>query len=425
MTLDSKKSLAFASLFSMVLCGQPLQAAVTIQYNPVVELVAGTNVNDGYTTSIELFTNTQTGQTASAALSYNSTGSVQDSRLVTTAATSGGNLNNNPGLVNAAESGQLYTGSVYAYSAGFDAVTGSTYPGESGNNNDRVVGDATLGAGTISSLSILAHQSQSNAYLGTSTVAGSINSAVGDDSATNLWTAGAIGTGAGGNSGDFQYFNTPVKIGAGSSAIAKDIVYQGGYLFGDTQTGGLIVFNQNPPPTTALTPAQLFAVSGPNPDAFALLDDPNNASSIYGINTAYVAVSGIGTLGIEKWVYNGSAWTDEYTIHNGTNTSTAYYGLAGQYDATSADEILYATTATGTTSGLYQIQDPLSSTTNTSADGSFIKLATAGSGTQFQGVALDPIASSVPEPASAWLVAMLTTSAALLRRRPSRKGDAG
>ncbi len=420
MTVASKKSLALASVLASALYGQQLQAAVTIQYNPVVEVVAGTNINDGYTTSIDLFTNTQTGQTASAALSYNNTGSVQDSRLVTTAATSGGNLNNNPALVDAAESGQLYTGAVYAYSAGFDAVTGSTYPGESGNNNDRVVGAASLGAGTINSVSILAHQSQSNAYLGTSTVQGSINAAVGDDSATNLWTAGAIGTGAGGNSGDFQYFNTPVKIGAGSSAIAKDVVYQGGYLFGDTQTGGLIVFNQNPPPTTALTPTQLFTVSGPNPDGFALLDDPNNASSIYGINTAYVAVSGIGTLGIEKWVYNGTTWTDEYTIHNGTNTSTAYYGLAGQYDPASAEEILYATTATGTTSGLYQFEDALSSTTNTSADGSFIKLATAATNTQFQGVALDPIASSVPEPASLLLLGMLGVIGASIRR-PSRK----
>src|SRR5262249_46497695 len=146
-----------------------------------------------------------------------------------------------------------------------------------------------------------------------------------------------------------------------------------------------------------------------SPLAFALLTDPNGVATIpsnpstFGYNVAYIAddgsqtaEAGTGNAGIQKWVWNGTAWTHAYSILSSNTADTGYTGLAVQLDTTTDSAILWATTAGG--ARLEQFTDLLGATSATDADTSEITLATAPTNNLFRGVALAPV--SVPEPST-------------------------
>jgi hypothetical protein len=128
------------------------------------------------------------------------------------------------------------------------------------------------------------------------------------------------------------------------------------------------------------------------------------------------ASSAIGDGGLQKWTFNGTNWTLDYTLADGldlvenntadpSNTSgtTGLYGLTGE-DVTvdGVQEVeFFATNATiGDTDQtyLYGITDVLADLTNP-GDESFTMLAKAPADSNFKGVAFAP--SPVPE-ASTW-----------------------
>jgi hypothetical protein len=123
--------------------------------------------------------------------------------------------------------------------------------------------------------------------------------------------------------------------------------------------------------------------------------------------------AGTGDAGIQKWIWNGTAWTHAYSILSSNTADTGYTGLAVQLDTTNDSAILWATTAGG--ARLEQFTDLLGDTSATSADASEITLATAPANDLFRGVALSPVA--VPEPSALVLGAVGLASLIRARRR--------
>src|SRR5262245_7329490 len=99
-------------------------ASAAIIYNPVVTMVGdGTAVVSGQsrTTTLRIYANTTPAQPAPISeLAYNSGAS--GVRLTNSdSATSEAALSNNPGTADAAAIGAAYSGTIYVYSAGYDA----------------------------------------------------------------------------------------------------------------------------------------------------------------------------------------------------------------------------------------------------------------------------------------------------------------
>ena len=122
--------------------------------------------------------------------------------------------------------------------------------------------------------------------------------------------------------------------------------------------------------------------SSSSPYEFVLVDDPANSASTattFGYDTAYVADdNGIGASngGIQKWVWNGTAWSNAYTLNDG---AAGNRGLAGQLDSATGKVTLWSTTAAG--DKLYQVTD-----LGAGAASPFITLATVSTNNLFRSV---------------------------------------
>ena len=130
--------------------------------------------------------------------------------------------------------------------------------------------------------------------------------------------------------------------------------------------------------------------------------------------TLYVADSGnpkggtLGDGGLQKWTFNGSTWSLQYTVSAGLNLvpnttadpgagQPATTGLIGLTGVTNADGTvtLYATNATIgdlNTTGLYKVTDTLAATAPTAGE-QFTELVAAPADTNIRGVAFAPAAA--------------------------------
>ena len=85
-----------------------------------------------------------------------------------------------------------------------------------------------------------------------------------------------------------------------------------------------------------INPGTSFVATGTSSDhspyEFALFNDPGNPNSTLGYNVAYIADDGANAAGvnggIEKWTYNGTAWSQDYILRD--TATTFYRGLAGE-----------------------------------------------------------------------------------------------
>lgn len=155
--------------------------------------------------------------------------------------------------------------------------------------------------------------------------------------------------------------------------------------------------------------------------------DPKNNSNCGSCTTS------VGDGGLQKWTYNGSSWTLDYTLASGlglvsNNNGTTLHGTSGLEGLTGEvvgnNVELFATSYTlGDTdpSALYGITDSLTASTASAASGeTFTTLASApaGSDYNFKGVAFAP----VPLPPSLGMLlaglGVLALGAATGRRRP-------
>jgi hypothetical protein len=389
-------------------------SADTLYYNPVVEVVgngSGALTNATTPVAIEVFQNSTAGQLVpSSSAAYATSGGTE--LLNSGTATSEGALANNPLVPTQAALGQSYTGSAaYVYNAGYDMPLGS--PGiASSTSGYTAAGQTTVTGGVASNARVLLTQLRSANYSGNN-----IRAEVGanDSAFPTIYTAG---TGTGTNASWRNYTtSTPLSSVANTRIVEETYAPNGtAQLFGASDTGstvGISLINVSAG-TSSLFLQTATASANASPYAFVLLDDTANLHTIDGYNVAYIADDGTGSseaagnAGIEKWTYNGSAWTKKYTILGSGllpsgSAATGYRGLAGQQDgAGSGDVILFTTDASSTV--LQQVTDPISATTLPAGENaSFITLATAPTNEVFRGVALAPAA--VPEPSTFALLA--------------------
>jgi len=171
--------------------------------------------------------------------------------------------------------------------------------------------------------------------------------------------------------------------------------------------------------TTLLINASLAGTGNGSPYGFVMFDTNNDST----LDLAYVAddrTSAGG--GIQKWTFNGSAWSNSWallvgasgtsTLQSGTGAGFAgLRGLAGTYDAVSGATLFDTTTET-TNNRLISILDTGRTTPST-----YATLQAAGANYVFRGV--DVI--TVPEPASLAALGCAAAAAAILGRRRARR----
>ncbi len=158
-------------------------------------------------------------------------------------------------------------------------------------------------------------------------------------------------------------------------------------------------------------------------------------------DTLYVGDEGDGVIadaaldhnaGLEKWSFNGSQWTLDYTLQDGLGLGTDY--TLGNYPATATDGLrnitgvvnangtvtIYGATSTVSNSGdqgadpneIVSIVDDIADTT-LPADESFSVVGAPQYGVVYRGVASDP----VPEPATLPMLISAIAGFGILRRR--------
>ncbi len=383
-------------------------AIAGLLYQPVVTAIGDGTVatsGNGYTTSVYLYSSNTANQAAPvSSTSYNS--SASGTRLVnSTSATSEGALSNNPGVSDKAALGQSYSGTAYAYSAGYDAANNSSSVNSAATNAKRSLGDVQVTGTSVSGATVLQTQTQAAAY-----AANNIRGATGDDTGSTLYSAG---TGSG-TTGGWRNFGSNAILSAAPTNV-RTVELLGGSLFGSTGSGSTVgIYKIDPTGASAATPFITTGTSSNHsPYEFALFNDTSNQSSINGYNVAYIAddgAAGAAAGGIEKWVYNGSSWTQSYILRDAQlATGVNYRGLAGQLDATTGLVTLFASTSDGL---------KLQQVTDTGAAAAFTTLAAAPTNLAFRGVALAPVA--VPEPGTVVLAGLAAVCGLFVARRNRR-----
>ncbi len=381
-------------------------ASAAIIYNPVVTMVGdGTPVvsSQSRTTTLQVYANTVPGAPLST-LAFNS--SASGVRLTNSdSATSEGALSNNPGTADAAAVGAAFGGTVYTYSAGYDAAN-QTANVSTTALAPRSVGYMNATNNSLTGATVPVTQANADAYDNNN-----IRGATGDDAAANYWTAG---TGTAAKAG-WRYFNSNTQTSATVTNV-RTVEIRNGQLFGSTGSGTRGVYSiGSGTPTNSGNVASVLVNTGGNssPYEFVLIDDPNNSASTattLGYDTAYVADdSAIGAAngGIQKWVWNGTAWSNAYTLNDGVGGNR---GLAGQLDSSTSKVTLWATSAAG--DKLYQVTD-----LGAGALSPFTTLATAPANNLFRGVALTTV---VPEPSTFGLIGIASLTVLARRRRERR-----
>jgi hypothetical protein len=384
-------------------------ASAGLLYNPVVTVVGdGTTTGNGVgvTTSVYIYGSSVAAQAAPiSSTSYNSGATA--TRLVNSlTASSEGSLTNNPGTSDAAAKGLSYLGTAYVYSAGYDAANNTANVNSNTTNANRSLGQVNVTASLATGATVLKTQTQATAYNNNN-----IRGATGDNTGANIYSAGTAGTGS---LGGWRNFNTNTILTSSPNNV-RTVELLGGNLFGSTGNGsavGLYLIE-----ATGANPATAYITTGTSsnhsPYEFALFDDLTNPATLNGYNVAYIADDGgNGTAagGIEKWTYNGSAWTQAYILRDSTLATGVFYrGLAGQLDPTTGLATLFASSSDGL---------DLQQVTDTGANSTFTTLASFATSDNrvFRGVALAP--SAVPEPSALILAAIAVFGSLAIRRRP-------
>ena len=140
-----------------------------------------------------------------------------------------------------------------------------------------------------------------------------------------------------------------------------------------------------------------------------------NATTLYVADTGVPKAGGVGGGGLQKWTFNGSAWSLQYTLTDAnfvspataataTSGETGFAAITGEIVAGGLIR-LYAVSYTAgddNPNGLYEITDTLSSTTGAGETFNELETAAGNGGQVFKGVSFAP--NAVPEP-STWAVA--------------------
>jgi hypothetical protein len=306
--------------------------------------------------------------------------SVQSIALPTTVAASGNRALNLNGTATSEGFLTQSTNFQYLTLGGYNKALGGANPAsDTAATTNRVVGRVEISTGTIDTTTSL-----DDAYNGSN-----IRSAT-STNGTDIWTGGNAGSGQGASAG-VKYTTLgattgSIRLNDGGSNMRVVNIFNG-QLYVSSATGtfqGVSTVGTGIPTsgvqTNTLTLLPGFpTASGPSSYDFWFKD----ASTLYVADDRAIASGG----GIQKWTFDGSIWTLQYTLNSGLSAGAR--GLAATLDG-SGDAVLYATTGAA-----------LVTVTDTGAASAFSTLASAPTNTAFRGVEL-----IVPEPASLALVSL-------------------
>ena len=257
--------------------------------------------------------------------------------------------------------------------------TGANLPGTSGSTVPRAMGQVDItGNYTI-------------AYSSTTAFSGGNPRSAATDGAGNYW---GVGTGSStANRGVYYYGSgTPAPIHNGSGSVSpRNVEVIGGSLLfsGAPTTGTRGIFGYAGTPTTAqgatLPPVLIDTGLTSSPYDFVI----NSALGI-----AYVSDDlATGAGGVQRYDWNGSAWTLAYTLSTGASSGAR--GLA--VDFSGSTPAIYVTTTETSANRLGFFSD-------TGSGSLFNLLATAPANEQFRGIEFTP--ASIPEPGTAALLGL-------------------
>jgi Big-like domain-containing protein len=259
--------------------------------------------------------------------------------------------------------------------------------------------DASLGTNAISSTTGTANnrcigQLDANGNFtriasgsGTAYSGSNIRSAISDG--TNYWTAGTAGTTSQG--GIWYSANGAAwsQIGTGNASgnIRVTKIFNGSLLL-STGSGTVGLWSYNGIPNSSATATNMITTTTASPYDFAI----NPAGNVAYINDDS-ALSGGGATGggIEKWTFNGTAWSRAFTMGLSNSLTAGCRGMA--VDFSGANPVIYATTA-DTATKLIKITDTSAFAAITNVTDQAITLAVAPANTAFRGVALAPPSAS-------------------------------
>ena len=227
------------------------------------------------------------------------------------------------------------------------------------------------------------------------------------------------------NTGGAWYYNGSSFIQVTSTATGQPTNLRNVEIYGNTpalffssaaSTGYGIWSTGTALPTSAGQTATLLINTGSaSAYGFVMLSTGSQGSGV--LDLAYIADDRpTAGGGLEKWTFNGSTWTNSWSLlvgASGTSTlqSTAatgfagLRGLTGTWDAVNG-ATLYATTTETSNNRLISIVD-----TGTTTPSTYSTLQSAGSNYAFRGVDFTPVVQAVPEP-SALALAGLGAAAA-------------
>ena len=192
------------------------------------------------------------------------------------------------------------------------------------------------------------------------------------DGRGNYWGAGAA-------SGTFYFGNGPTNTV--QSVVSNSITIQdlGGDLYFSTAKTIPGIWKISGTPTSPAG-AAIFLSAGAKASPFAFAFNSN-------ATIAYVADDTLkGHGGIQRWIFDGAAWTMAYAFNNLTNIGAR--GVTADFSG--AHPAIYATTAESSGNRLVSLTD-------SGADSPVTTLATAGVNQLFRGVAFAPDAAENPE----------------------------
>jgi len=240
------------------------------------------------------------------------------------------------------------------------ALLGSSLANANAINAPRALGIVDL-AGTFALAGVTTNQ-----YGGNNIRSGTT------DGRGNYWGAGAT-------SGTFYFGSGPtnsVQTNVVNTVVIQDL---GGNLYFCTSKSTPGIWKIPGAPAVYTTPAVFLPTgAGSSPYAFALSP---------GLTTAYIADDTLtGKGGVQRWDYNGSAWSMSYAFAGITNVGAR--GLAVNFNG--ANPVIYATTAEAAANRLVAITDTGAASTATT-------LATAGVNQLFRGVCLAPDSGFLPQ----------------------------
>ena len=251
---------------------------------------------------------------------------------------------------------------IAGYNIAYTNSTGSL-PGSSSTNVPRVLGILDA-AGSFALTGFTTNQFSGNNIRSGAT-----------DGRGNYWSAGANSAG----NGIFYFGNGPtntVQTNVANSIVLQDL---GGSLYFSTAKITSGIWKISGTPTVPAT-ASVFLATGASSSPFGFAFNP-------GFTIAYVAddtLKGMG--GIQRWDFNGGAWTFSYAFNSLTNIGAR--GVA--VDFSGARPVIYATTAENANNRLVSLAD-------TGANSTVTTLATAGANQIFRGVAFAPGAGTAPQ----------------------------